>query len=98
MDFIVSGAFINTEDFRTVGGLKPSMKIAAWYEFLLRCCYKNKGVYVVPKLGYLHNVDTNGSYSEESKKTITPEEGAWLIKTANQEYFFKVDRKKKFGE
>ena len=96
MDFIVSGAFIRTEDFISVGGLKPSLKIAAWYEFLLRCCYKHKDVYVVPKLGYKHAIDTKGSYSEISHNSISQEEGAWLISTAKQEYFFKEDRNKVF--
>lgn len=98
MDFVTSGALIKTEDFISIGGLKPSLKIAAWYEFLLRCCYKHKDIYVVPKLGYKHTLDTPDSYSEISKNNITPEEGKWLIDTAKQEYFFKEDRNKKFGE
>lgn len=98
MDFVASGAFIKTEDFISIGGLKPSLKIAAWYEFLLRCCYKHKDIYVVPKLGYKHRLDTENSYSDISKNEIGQEEGAWLITTAKQEYFFKEDRNKKFGE
>lgn len=98
MDFVVSGALIKTEDFISVGGLKPSLKIAAWYEFLMRCIYKHLDIYVVPKLGYKHNLDTVESYSELSKKEISQEEGTWLITTAKQEYFFKEDRNKKFGE
>lgn len=98
MDFLVSGALIKTEDFISLGGLKPSLKIAAWYEFLLRCCYRHKDVYVVPKLGYKHTIDTPQSYSEISKSEIGQEEGTWLITTAKQEYFFKEDRNKKFGE
>ena len=98
MDFVVSGALIKTEDFISIGGLKPSLKIAAWYEFLLRCCYKHKDIYVVPKLGYKHVLDTPDSYSDKCKNEIGQEEGAWLITIAKQEYFFKEDRKKKFGE
>lgn len=98
MDFVVSGALIKTEDFISIGGLKPSLKIASWYEFLLRCCYKHKEIYVVPKLGYKHTLDTPNSYSEISKNEISQEEGAWLIATAKQEYFFDKDRNKKFGE
>jgi len=64
----------------------------------LRCCYKHKDIFVVPKLGYRHNLDTSDSYSEISKKEISQDEGTWLIATAKQEYFFKEDRKKKFGE
>lgn len=98
MDFIVSGAFIKTEDFREIGGLKPSLMIAAWYEFLLRCCYKKKDIYVVPKLGYKHNINNSESYSATVKQSLSQEHGAWLLKTAKQEYFFKNDRNRKFGE
>jgi hypothetical protein len=98
MDFNVTGAFIKTEDFISVGCLKPSLKIAAWYEFLLRMCHNGKKVYVVPKLGYSHVLGREGSYSSEMRGDISQEEGRWLIETAKQEYFFKEDRKKKFGE
>ena len=60
MDFNVTGALIRTEDFISVGGLKPSMKIAAWYEFLLRACYNSLKVYVAPKIGYVHEVGREG--------------------------------------
>jgi hypothetical protein len=98
MDFNVTGAFIKTEDFISIGGLKPSLKIAAWYEFLLRVCHNSLKVYVVPKLGYSHTIGRDGSYMEQANKEIPKEEGSWLIETARQEYFFKEDRKKKFGE
>lgn len=98
MDFNVTGAFINTEDFISIGGLKPSLKVAAWYEFLLRACQNGLDVYVVPKLGYSHTIWRDGSYMSESAKDISKEEGTWLIETARQEYFFKKDREKKFGE
>ena len=98
MDFNVTGAFIKTEDFIKIGSLKPSLKFAAWYEFLLRACQNGLVVYVAPKLGYSHTVNREGSYMENIMKEISREEGAWLIETAKQEYFFKEDRKKKFGE
>ena len=98
MDFNVTGALIKTEDFLSIGGLKPSLKIAAWYEFLLRACQNSLKVYVVPKLGYSHTIQREGSYMIESSKEITREYGAWLIETAKQEYFFKEDRKREFGK
>ena len=98
MDFNVTGSFIKTEDFISIGGLKPSLKIAAWYEFLLRACHNSLKVFVVPKVGYSHTLSREGSYMNETKKDISPEEGKWLIATAKEEYFFKEDRKKKYGE
>lgn len=96
MDFNVTGGLIKTEDFISAGGLKPSLKIAAWYEFLLRMNYTSHDVYVFPKAAYKHTVGREGSYSVVSKNAISQEEGSWLINTAKQEYFFKEDRNKTF--
>ena len=90
-DFAISGAYINTEDFISIGKFKPSLKIATWYEFLLRCAYKAKKIYVVPKVGLVRPV-------VGPDEEISREEVDWLIKTAQQEYFFTEDRGKKFGE
>lgn len=98
MDFNVTGAFINTEDFIKTGMLKPSLKFAAWYEFLLRACHNGLTVYVAPKLCYSHTINREGSFMLETTKSVSKEEGAWLIETAKQEYFFKEDRKKVWGE
>lgn len=95
MDFVLSGSVFKTEDFLSVGGLKPSLKIAAWYEFLLRMCYNQKSVYVIPRLGYNHTIRKD-SYSGEMSEKLPQEEGAWLVKTAKQEYFFKEDRNKTY--
>lgn len=96
MDFNITGALIRTEDFISVGGFKPSLKIAAWYEFLLRTAYNGKRIFVVPKIGYEHTIEREGSFSDSSFNTISKEEGTWLINTAKQEYFFKEDRNLKY--
>lgn len=98
MDFNLTGALIRTEDYISIGGLKPSLKIAAWYEFLLRATYNNKVIYVAPKVGYEHTIQRAGSYSDTAFKSISEEEGKWLIATAKQEYFFKEDRNKTFEQ
>ena len=91
IDIAMSGAYINTEDFISVGKFKTSLKIVAWYEFLLRSAYKSKKVFVVPKVG----VNRKFKPADDS---ISKEEADWLIKTARQEYFFDEDRGKKFSE
>lgn len=98
MDFNVTGAYIKKEDFLKVGGLKPSLKIASWYEFLLRTAYNGNTICVVPKVCYVHTTGRDGSYMVESSNTISQEEGMWLINTAKQEYFFNEDRNKSFEE
>ena len=96
MDFNVTGAIIKTEDFIELGGLKSSLKIAAWYEFLMRAAHNGKKIMVIPKVGYAHTVGREDSLMNYYKNNISPEEGAWLIKTAQQEYFYKEDRNKTF--
>ena len=54
LNFNMSGAVIRKKDFVSLGGLKTSMKLVFWYEFLLRALYKQKKFYVVPKVGYIH--------------------------------------------
>lgn len=94
MDFNCTGGLFKTEDFISVGGLKESLKIASWYEFLLRTAYKGKLIYVIPKIGYLHTIGREGSYMVTAKQEISQEEGKQLIELAKQEYFFKEDRNK----
>lgn len=98
MDFNVTGSIINAEDFNEVGGLKASLKIASWYELLMRFCHNGKKIYVIPKVGYSHMINRDDSLMKKEQEEISPEEGAWLIKTAQQEYFFKEDRKKTFNK
>lgn len=97
-DFNGSGAFIKTEPFIANGGLKPSMKIASWYEFLLRMCYHQLDVFVIPKVCYVHFVGRDGSNMVVTKESMNEMEGSWLIEIAKQEYFFNEDRNKVFTE
>lgn len=98
MGFNVTGALIKTEDFIAVGGLKPSLKFTAWYEFLLRCVNNGKKIKVAPKVAYSHEIAREDSYLSTMGKEISEEEGKWLIATAKEEYFFKEDRGRKFGD
>lgn len=97
MDYNVTGAIIKTEDFISVGGLKPSFGLVAWYEFLLRLAKNEKAIYVIPKIGYIHSVGRVGSYmvsvqnSEESK--LIPK----LIELAKTECAYKEERELDFN-
>lgn len=95
-NFNVTGGIINTNFFKEVGGLKPSIKISFWYEFLLRVLYNSGKVFVVPKICYQHTVNRDGSLTKEYMDNISQEEGAWWINLAQEEYFFKNDRNKKY--
>lgn len=95
-DFYMTGSIFNTADWKEVGGLKPSIKITFWYEWLLRATNKNKTVYVIPKVGYSHKLGRKGSLIETYKSTIDQEETQWWFDLAKREYFYKEDRKKEY--
>ena len=87
-DFYLTGSIFNTSDWRSLGGLKPQIKVTFWYEWLLRATNKGKKVYVIPKVGYNHSLGRKDSLTEVYKKDITDEEIQWLFDLAKREYFF----------
>lgn len=93
-----TGGVFNKDMFVEIGGLKESIKLAFWYEFILRANYKAKAIYVVPKVGLHHGVNRDGSLIDTYQKTMTPEESDWWLNLAREEYFFKKDRKKTYQE
>ena len=97
-NFNTSGGVFKTEDFLALGGLKPSMKIVYWYEFLFRALYKGKRIFVIPKVGYYHTVNRPNSVTKIYTETVTAKEADWWIDLAKKEYFFPQDRKKTYAE
>ncbi len=97
-DFYLTGSIFNTADWREVGGLKPSIKITFWYEWLLRATNKSKKVFVIPKVGYNHTLGREGSLVETYKKSMTPEETQWWFDLAKREMYYKEDRKKSYED
>ena len=97
-DFYLTGSIFNTADWKEVGGLKPSIKITFWYEWLLRATNKNKTVYVIPKVGYNHKLGRKGSLIETYKSTIDQEETQWWFDLAKREMYYKEDRKKTYED
>ena len=87
-DFYLTGSIFNTADWRDIGGLKPSIKITFWYEWLLRATNKGKKVYTIPKVGYNHKLGRNGSLTEIYKESIDQDEQQWWFELAKREYFF----------
>lgn len=91
--FNLTGGIFNTKDFIAIGGLKPSIKLAFNYEFLLRLTSKGLKAYVVPKLGYSHTVGRTGSLTDEYKDMDKEEAQRWFD-LAKREYNYKEDRYK----
>ena len=97
-DFYLTGGVFNVKDWRNVGGLKPSIKLTFWYEFLLRLTNNNKKVFVMPKLCYKHYVNRPNSLYDQYGNTISEKESNWWYELSRQEYFFKEDRKKVYED
>lgn len=95
-DFYLTGGVFNTEDWLNQGGLKTSIKVTFWYEFLLRLTNNNKQVFVIPKLGYKHYVDRENSLYDVYRKTVDEKESSWWFELAKQEQFYKNDRNKTY--
>lgn len=95
-DFYLTGGVFNVEDWLNCGGLKPSIKVSFWYEFLLRLTNKTKKVFVIPKLGYKHYVDRENSLYDIYRKTIDEKESSFYFELAKQECFHKIERNKTY--
>lgn len=91
-DFIPSGAYIRVSDFLELGGLKPELKIAAWYEYLMNTAHNNKSIIVAPRIGYKHTILRETSYMTVTTNTLTREEGVALIQQAMEPYVEKENK------
>lgn len=84
--FYLSGGIFNVNDFNEINGLKPEFDITCVYEFLLRATFNNKKVFVIPKIGYLHQVDREGSATKMFSVKYTKEEVEKQYSKAKTEY------------
>ena len=97
-DFSCTGGVFRVADFLEIGGLKKNLKIVFWYEFLMRAAYQHKEAYVIPKLGYKHNLRRKGSLMDIISSTISEDEAKFWYETARQECFFIEDRVRKYNK
>jgi len=91
-NFNFDGMIVNREIFLEKGGLKSNMKLTFTYEFLLRMTYLSIPVMVIPKLGYKHTNNREGSLFVEYRNTIDVLESKFWVNKAKKEYFFTEDR------
>ena len=98
LTFNTSGGVFNTYEFKRLGGLKSSMKLVFWLEFIKRALYEGKKIFVIPKIGYYHVVNRENSMSNMYASTMTEKEADWWIDLSEKEYFFKKDRNKTYEE
>lgn len=90
--FNLTGGVFNTNDFKRIGGLKSSIEVAFNYEFLLRLTNKKLKAFVVPKEGYYHLLNREGSLTDHYSKTLTNELIKQWFNIAKTEYHYTEDR------
>jgi len=92
-NFNIDGIAIKKSVFNEFGGFKPSIKLTFIYEFLLRMTFKDVRVMCIPRFGYKHVNQREGSLFSTYKDTIDPIESKWWLSQAKKEYYFDKDRK-----
>jgi GT2 family glycosyltransferase len=92
-NFNTDGMLIKKELFEEFGYFKSNVKLTFIYEFLLRMTFKDVRVMIVPKFGYKHVNQREGSIFAEYKKTLDPTEAKWWLAQAKKEYYFSNERK-----
>jgi hypothetical protein len=97
-NFNTSGMVIKTEKYKEFGGYKSSMKLSFIYEFLLRMTHNSCRTMVIPKLGYKHTNQREGSLFKSYKEFINPDEARFWMNLAKKEYFFTQDRDITYSE
>ena len=92
--FNLTGGVFNTEDFKKIGMLKPSIKVSFNYEFLLRLTNNKLKAFVIPKEGYIHVIGREESLTDIYENTITDDEIQKWFELAVREYVYIEDREK----
>ena len=91
-NFYIPGGLIKTETWNNLGGLKESIKLTFWYEFMLRAVHNGEKIYVVPKVGYAHVLGRSGSLMQQYRETMTPKESEFWFKQAKKQSFNKTEK------
>jgi GT2 family glycosyltransferase len=91
-NFNIDGIVMKKSLFDSFGGFKSNIKLTFIYEFLLRMTFKSVRVMVIPKFGYKHVNQREGSLFATYKESIDPIEAKWWLAQAKKEYYFGKDR------
>lgn len=97
-NFNLDGMVMRKETFEEFGGLKESIELTFIYEFFLRMSYNDARIMTVPKFGYKHVNQREGSLFNNYKQEMRPDEANWWLEQAKKEYFFTKDRKIKYDK
>lgn len=91
-NFNIDGITMKKEVFESFGGFKTNIKLTFIYEFLLRMTFKDAKVMVIPRFGYKHLNQREGSLFNNYKNEMDPVEANWWLSQAKKEYYFDNER------
>jgi len=92
-NFNIDGVVMKKSLIEEFGGLKSSVKLTFVYEFLLRMAFKDNRIFVIPKFGYKHVNQREGSLFFNYREELDPVEAKWWLAQAKKEYYHSHDRK-----
>lgn len=91
-NFNMDGMVMRKSTFEEMGGLKTNIKLTFIYEFLLRLCNNSVSVMVIPKLGYKHINQRDGSLFADYATKMDKEESLFWLEKAKSEYHYDYER------
>ncbi len=90
--YTIGGSVIKKSEFDASGGLKTNIKLAFTYEFILRFLENGNKIYTIPKFGYRHTINRQGSLFFNYGAIMSMEERKFWFETAKKECHFFNDR------
>jgi hypothetical protein len=91
-NFNIDGMVMKTETYKEYGGMKSNITLTFIYEFFLRLAHFDVKIMTIPKFGYKHINQREGSLFHNYKEILSPEETQWWLAQAKKEYYFDYDR------
>ena len=91
-NFNMDGMVMRKDVFEDLGGLKSNIKLTFIYEFLLRVAHNGIRMMVIPKLGYKHINQRDGSLFASYVGNIDSNESKFWLEMAKKEYFYDYQR------
>lgn len=86
--FFISGAVIKRSDFLEVGKLKSKFDVTCVYEFFLRMTYNDKKIFVIPRMGYMHLVNREGSATKQFSVKYNKKDIETQYEEAKKDFMF----------
>jgi hypothetical protein len=95
-NFNIDGFVMKKDAYETHGGFKSTIKLTFIYEFLLRMTFKDVKIMTIPKFGYKHVNQREGSLFHRYKGEMNHVEANWWLSQAKKEYYFPNEREIKY--